>query len=109
MPATASLILDLFCVPPAARLLAKLPVAPAALSLSQAIKETRRLVVCIAHSKHLQGVEKPNFFPKTAAFEAKPAAPAPAAKAAAGGEGKEKKAAPVVTVVTSGDVSPATS
>ncbi len=48
----------------------------------------------------MQHVDKPNFFPKTAAFEAK--APVPAAKAAAGGEGKEKKAAPVVTVVTAG-------
>jgi hypothetical protein len=56
----------------------------------------------------MQAVEKPNFFPKTAAFESKPAAPAaPAAAAKAGGEGeggKEKKAPPVVTVVTSGDL-----
>jgi hypothetical protein len=56
----------------------------------------------------MQAVEKPNFFPKTAAFESKPAAPAaPAAAAKVGGEGeggKEKKAPPVVTVVTSGDL-----
>ncbi len=58
----------------------------------------------------MQAVEKPNFFPKTAAFESKPAAPAaPAAAAKAGGEGdggKEKKAPPVVTVVTSGGLAP---
>ena len=35
MPATASSILDLFCVAPEARLLSRLPVAPAPLSLSQ--------------------------------------------------------------------------
>jgi hypothetical protein len=47
-------------------------------------------------------VEKPNFFPKTAAFEVKAAAQVPAAKAGASADGKEKKAAPVVTVVTAG-------
>ena len=35
MPATASSILDLFCVPTAARLLSRLPVAPAPLQLSE--------------------------------------------------------------------------
>jgi len=86
MPATASSILDLFCVPSAARLLSLLPVAPAPLQLSEA-------------------ADKPNFFPKTAAFEAKPAAPVPAKAAAGGDAGKEKKAPPVVTVVTTDDKS----
>jgi hypothetical protein len=34
MPSTASSILDLFCVPVDARLLSRLPVAPAALDLN---------------------------------------------------------------------------
>jgi hypothetical protein len=86
MPATASSILDLFCVPPVNRCLSCLPVAPAVLNLSPA-------------------VEKPNFFPKTAAFESKPAASggvAAPAKAVVGDAVKDKKAPPVVTVVTSG-------
>jgi hypothetical protein len=116
MPATASSILDLFCVAPAARLLAQLPVAPAPISLSQVAVVVVMVVmvvmvvvvvvvmVLVAAAVFLnphQEVEKPNFFPKTAAFDAKPAAPA--AAVAAGDGSKEKKAPPVVTVVTSGE------